>query len=92
VKCSGVGKDLYSFTYKLFTMVLRNRIKRDDEVFYLLRYNVVKSVESQPTFRRNMSHPPSGSSSVCHLFQGGFSLGLFFDPEGGGDMFLRNVG
>jgi hypothetical protein len=22
----------------------------------------------------------------------GFLLGLFFDPEGGGDMFLRNIG
>jgi hypothetical protein len=25
-------------------------------------------------------------------FQAGFLLGLFFDPEDGGDMFLRNVG
>jgi hypothetical protein len=24
--------------------------------------------------------------------QSGFLLGLFFDPEDGGDMFLRNVG
>jgi hypothetical protein len=25
-------------------------------------------------------------------FHAGFLLGLFFDPEHGGDMFLRNVG
>jgi hypothetical protein len=27
---------------------------------------------------------------IC--FHAGFLLGLFFDPEDGGDMFLRNVG
>jgi hypothetical protein len=26
-----------------------------------------------------------------YLFHAGFFLGLFFDPEDGGDMFLRNV-
>jgi hypothetical protein len=30
------------------------------EEFYLLGYNAVKSVECQPTFRRNMSPPSSG--------------------------------
>jgi hypothetical protein len=29
------------------------------------------------------------SSSACDLLHAGFLLGLFFDPEGGGDMFLR---
>jgi hypothetical protein len=26
------------------------------------------------------------------IISAGFSLGLFFDPEDGGDMFLRNFG
>jgi hypothetical protein len=29
---------------------------------------------------------------TCHLHLQGFLLGLFFDPEDGGDMFFRNVG
>jgi hypothetical protein len=29
---------------------------------------------------------------LATCFQSGFFFGLFFDPEGGGDMFLRNVG
>jgi hypothetical protein len=33
------------------------------EDFYLRGYNTVQSVESQLTFRRNMSPPPSGSKS-----------------------------
>jgi hypothetical protein len=32
-----------------------------------------------------------GTEAACHLFDAGFLLGLFFDPEDGGDMFLRNV-
>jgi hypothetical protein len=32
---------------------------------------------------------PSKKSAMLH---GGFLLDLFFDPEGGGDMFIRNVG
>jgi hypothetical protein len=31
------------------------------------------------------------SSSACHLIRAGFTVGLFFDPEDGDDMFLRNV-
>jgi hypothetical protein len=27
----------------------------------------------------------------CHLFHTGLLLGLFFDPEDRGDMFIRNV-
>jgi hypothetical protein len=29
--------------------------------------------------------------TVCHLIQAGLLLGLVFDPEYGGDIFLRNV-
>jgi hypothetical protein len=32
------------------------------------------------------------STDIATRFHAGFMLGLFFDPEDGGDMFLRNVG
>jgi hypothetical protein len=32
------------------------------------------------------------TSSACYLFHAGSLLDLFFDPEDGGDMFLRKVG
>jgi hypothetical protein len=64
-----------------------------------LGYNVMYSVESQSTFRRNMSPPssesknkPSRNLQSCYLLHAGFLLGLFFDPEDAGDMFLRNIG
>jgi hypothetical protein len=31
-------------------------------------------------------------SSSCYLLHSGFFLGLFFNPEDGGDMFLLNIG
>jgi hypothetical protein len=30
--------------------------------------------------------------SACHLLHAGFLLGLFFNPEDGGDLFLRSLG
>jgi hypothetical protein len=34
----------------------------------------------------------SRASIAFHLLHAGFLLGLFFDPEHGGDIFSRNVG
>jgi hypothetical protein len=74
------------------------------EEFYFLGCNTVYSVENQPTFRRNMSPPPSGPknkrnklsmkqvASRLSMLYAAVLLGLFFGPEGGGDMFLQNVG
>jgi hypothetical protein len=37
----------------------------------------------------NMSLPSSGlKSTACYVLQTDFMLGLFFDPEDGGDTFL----
>jgi hypothetical protein len=52
------------------------------EEFYLQGYNAMWFVESQQTFWKN--------TATC--FQAGFLLGLCFDPEDGGNMFIRNVG
>jgi hypothetical protein len=42
---------------------------------------------------KNMLPPASSAgskqSSACDLLLAGFVLGLFFNPEGGGDMFLQ---
>jgi hypothetical protein len=35
--------------------------------------------------------PPSTESYACYLLDTGFLLGLFFDPEDGGNMLLPNV-
>jgi hypothetical protein len=63
---------------------------------YLLAYHAVYPIESQQTFRRKKSLLPSGLKSkprsACCLLHVSFLLGLFFNPEDGGDMFLRNVG
>jgi hypothetical protein len=32
------------------------------------------------------------NNQACYLFHAGFLLSLFFDPEGGGDISLRNFG
>jgi acyl-CoA thioesterase len=32
------------------------------------------------------------STSACYLLYAGLLLGLFFDPEEGGYMFVRNIG
>jgi hypothetical protein len=57
----------------------------------------MNSTGSQLTFQRNMSPPSLGSQNKRSVkaggyFHAGFLLGLFFDSEDGGYMFLRNVG
>jgi hypothetical protein len=40
----------------------------------------------------NSARNQCGGRWQAELFHAGFLLGLFFDPEDGGDMILRNVG
>jgi hypothetical protein len=71
----------------------------ETEEYYLLGYNAMWATESLPTFRRNISPPslvpknkPSKiRSQLATCFHAGIFFGLFFDPEDGGDMFLRKV-
>jgi hypothetical protein len=86
-----------------FTYVLGCHSDRYEE-FYLPGYNAAYSVESRQTFGRHMSPPFSRSNDkpsikaarvgwqakFC-LQLAGILLGLFFGPEEGGNMFLRNV-
>jgi hypothetical protein len=69
-----------------------------------IKTNAVQFVESQPTFRENISPPSSWSRNKASKIPQRESkctppaftlvtfLDLFFDPEDEGDMFLRNVG
>jgi hypothetical protein len=59
-----------------FSVQVENNFIIED--LFLLVYTAVYSVESQPKFRATCFHDV-------------FLLDLFFDPEDGGDMFLRNV-
>jgi hypothetical protein len=36
--------------------------------------------------------PLKVKSSACYLLRNGFLLGVFLDPENGGDMFHQNIG
>jgi hypothetical protein len=58
------------------------------EEIYLWKYNEVQSVESQLTFRRNISPPSSGSKNKRNKvsvtsFHACFLIGTLFDPEDG---------
>jgi hypothetical protein len=54
-------------------------------------WDIILLVESQPTFRRNMS-AETNMKLAAMLLHAGFLPCLFFDLEDGDDMFLRNVG
>jgi hypothetical protein len=41
---------------------------------------------------KNKPNKKPAYSSACNLLHTGFLFSVFFDPEDGGDMFLRNIG
>jgi hypothetical protein len=47
-------------------------------------------VKAEDKLKRMIS--PKRNQTIESRFCAGFLLGLFIDPEDGGDMFLRNVG
>jgi hypothetical protein len=65
------------------------------EVLTAVGYNAVQSVESQPTVRRNISLPSSGSKNKLTRNQSESrwlaDLRLFYDLKNGAEMFIRNV-
>jgi hypothetical protein len=66
-----------------------------------LELSIVYSTQEDITLRRTISPPSSGSKNklskkpaellLVISVHPSFLLGLFFDPEDGGDIFLRNV-
>jgi hypothetical protein len=65
--------------YTYVKMILLDKL---GEKYYLLGYNM-KAVGSWGCLLQIL---------LAKCFHTDFLLGLFFDSEGGGDMFLRNVG
>jgi hypothetical protein len=75
------------------------------EEFWVLGYNVIKSIESGPMFRKTCFLHFQGKrisrvrkqheTALCILlatcFNAGFLFCLFFDSEDGGYLFLRNI-
>jgi hypothetical protein len=71
----------------LITIII-HRIKYTLTYFYFPRFKVLTAVVMKCTIFWDIT--PCSPSRVCS--HAGFLLGLFFDPEDGGDIFLRNVG
>jgi hypothetical protein len=93
-----VARTMRSTVISLHSCRIWSSHSRGCEHLYLLGYNAVQSVESQLTFRRNLSLTSSGSKGkpskkpTWSTQQTEILLDLFFDPESGGGMSLRNIG
>jgi hypothetical protein len=48
---------------RLILKLFHRNVEKDKE-FYLLGHNAVQSVESKPTFQRNVSPPPEDGDNV----------------------------
>jgi hypothetical protein len=52
-----------------------------------------KSTDILGAFSGSVNKPnKKPTSSVSYLLHAAFLIGVFFDPEDGGDMFLQNIG
>jgi hypothetical protein len=81
--CLSIGIVMMVHELHMFYSNHDNETCLHNEEYHLLGYNAVYTIECQPTCRRDIS-APSFMQVSCSAY--------FFDPEDGGDMFLRNVG
>jgi hypothetical protein len=72
----------------LTVVVMKSTIFWDIKLCSLLKVNR----RFGGTYRLHLQGRRISSVVLSTSFDAGFLLGLFFDPEDGGDMFLRNVG
>jgi hypothetical protein len=66
---------------KAYFLTSSSKVNTLVKKIYFLGHNAVYADQSQPTLRRRMWPPSSGSASC--LTHSGVLLGLFFDPEEG---------
>jgi hypothetical protein len=83
--------------YNLWVGVMPSRRRAATDVwdlrFYILGYDAVQSVESQPFFRVAAKLETSVKQvAIRALLHAGFLLVLHSKPDDGGDISLRNVG
>jgi hypothetical protein len=69
------------YVYFTISIQYRNRLLND-----------LTETETQRELKSTIFWDITPCSLLVTCFYAGFFLGLFFDPEDGGDMFLRNVG